>query len=134
MEGIFKEKMGDCKDVQVVGVVCPVTLQGAEVICVPDFCSQFFENRPVALLPLVTNLTFQMISQVGGHPVVVEQRVYLHQIEKLSSFSSPRSSGRAIPKTKTAFPRVFVVTADGFWRQRLQAPGVSTTEHNVFGL
>jgi hypothetical protein len=26
-------------------------------------------------LPLVTDLTFQMISQVGGHSVVVEQRV-----------------------------------------------------------
>jgi hypothetical protein len=40
----------------------------------PNFCSQFFEDRPVALLALVTNLTFQMISQVGGHLVVVEQR------------------------------------------------------------
>ena len=37
--------------------------------------AQVFENRPVALLPLVTNLTFQMISQVGGHSVVVEQRI-----------------------------------------------------------
>lgn len=36
---------------------------------------QFFEDRPVALLALVTNLTVQMISEVGGHSVVVEQRV-----------------------------------------------------------
>ncbi len=60
---------------QIVRVACAVTLQGAEVICVPTFCSQFFENRPVALLALLTNLTFQMLSQVGGHPIVVEQRV-----------------------------------------------------------
>ena len=75
MEGIFQEEMRNCKDVRVAGVVCAVTLQGAEVICVPNFCWQLFENRPVALLPLVTNLVFQMISQVGGHSVVVEQRV-----------------------------------------------------------
>ena len=75
LEGIFQEEMRNRKHVQVVGVVCAVTLQRAEVICVPNFCSQFFENRPVALLPLVTDLTFQMISQVGGHAVVVEQRV-----------------------------------------------------------
>ena len=38
VEGIFQEEMRDCKDVQVAGVVCAVTLQGAEVICVLNFC------------------------------------------------------------------------------------------------
>ena len=49
MERIFQEEMRNSEHVQISRIAYPVTLKGAEVICVPDFGPQLFENRPVAL-------------------------------------------------------------------------------------
>jgi hypothetical protein len=52
-----------------------VVLQRAEVIGIAELGAQLLEDRPIALLPLMPDLAFEMALEVGANTVVVEQRV-----------------------------------------------------------
>jgi len=67
--------MRNGKDVEIARIVCPVALECTKVIRIANFGSQFFEDGPVALLPFMTNLLFEMISEVGRYSIVIEQRI-----------------------------------------------------------
>src|SRR5690348_16903051 len=71
MKRISQQEMRNSKHVQISRIVRAITLQRAKVICVAYFGAQFFEDRPVALLPFMTNLPFEMFSEIGSHGVVV---------------------------------------------------------------
>ena len=50
-------------------------LERAEIVGVAKRCSEFFEDRPVALGPVLTELRGKMPMKIGLDRVVVEQRV-----------------------------------------------------------
>src|SRR5215469_5700561 len=57
-----------------------VSLQRAEVVGIPKLGPQRFEDRPVVLLPLVSELPIHVSHQVGHYTIVVEHRVvYVEQ-------------------------------------------------------
>src|SRR4030095_4349265 len=91
------------KHVQIARIICTVTLKCAEVVCVPNFGAQFFEDRPVALLPFMTHLAFQMFPEVGSHSVVVEQSI-IHVEQK----NITHSYFAAAPNTTTEIIKLTV--------------------------
>ena len=54
---------------------CPVLLERAEVVGVPEFVAQLLEDGPVPLLRIVPDRLVQVAPQVGDDSVVVEQGV-----------------------------------------------------------
>ena len=52
-----------------------IALQRSEIIGIAEFSPQFLEDGPIALLPFMSNLTFQLAFQISRHAIVIEQRV-----------------------------------------------------------
>src|SRR5439155_26778165 len=52
-----------------------VALERAEVIRVPELGAELLEHLPVLLLPALTHLLGQVVLQVRGDPVVVDEGV-----------------------------------------------------------
>ena len=53
----------------------PIALQRAQVVGVAQLAPQLFENRPVPLLPLASDLALEVAPEIGRDVIVVDQRV-----------------------------------------------------------
>ena len=65
----------------ILRVLDPVALQGAEIIAIAQFGEQLLENRPVPVAAGSSELTFKVAFDVVLDTVIVEQRI-VHIDEK----------------------------------------------------
>ena len=52
-----------------------IALQSAKIIGVSELGAQDFEDFPIALRPVRANFGLQMVFEVGGDAIVIQQRV-----------------------------------------------------------
>ena len=72
---VVDEEGRDREEVRIARVLDAVALQCSQVVGVAELDAQRFEDGPVSLLALDPDLADEIPLQVGGNPVVVEQRV-----------------------------------------------------------
>src|SRR5262244_3556500 len=65
----------------ILRVLDPVALQGAEIIAIAQLSKELFEDRPVAVAAGGPELTFKVAFEVALDTVIVEERV-VHVNEK----------------------------------------------------
>ena len=56
-------------------VLDPIPLQSAQVVRVAELAPQLFEDRPVSLLRLVSDLTLEVPIEIGRDAIVVDEGV-----------------------------------------------------------
>ena len=59
----------------VLRVLDPIALQGAEVVAIAEFREQLLEDSPVAVAADGPEFAFEMTPEIGLDAVIVEQRV-----------------------------------------------------------
>ena len=55
-KGVIYEEVRDREEMRIVRILDPIALQGAQIIDVAELRPQLLQDRPVALLPLVSDL------------------------------------------------------------------------------
>jgi hypothetical protein len=53
----------------------PEALQRAQVVGIADFAAQFFKDLPVPVASGDTVRLRQVLSQIGLHPIIIDERV-----------------------------------------------------------
>jgi len=74
-KGIVHQVRRDGKQVVIVGMVDPVSLEGAEVVGVTEFRVQLLENLPVLSLARESGFSFEIPPKIDRHSIVVEERI-----------------------------------------------------------
>ena len=92
-KGILEQEMRDGEQVGIAGILCPVALQGAEIIGIAELGAELLEECPVSLLPLMADLFLQMVLKVSGDTVVIEQSVI--NIEKKNDLLAHENSSES---------------------------------------
>ena len=59
----------------VLGMLDPIALQGAEIVAVPELVEQLLEDGPVAIAAGRAEFAFEVALQIGLDAVIVEQCV-----------------------------------------------------------
>ena len=67
--------MGYGKEPQFVGIFSAITLKSAEVVGIAKARAMAFEDFPVEFCALSTNFLDEMLFEIGGDAIVVEQCV-----------------------------------------------------------
>src|SRR4030095_782653 len=74
-EGVVDQERRHRQQVNILRMLDPVALQGAEVIAIAQIGKQLFEDRPVALAGGNSELTVEVALDVVLDAVVVDQRI-----------------------------------------------------------
>jgi hypothetical protein len=74
-EGVINEKPRDRQQVQFVRILRAIALQRAEIVGVPEFIAEMFKDGPITLASLISDFTFQIITEIICDPIVVEEGV-----------------------------------------------------------
>src|SRR5262249_6835658 len=74
-ERVAQEKHGDGEQVGTVRILDPESLQGAEVVRIPQLLADLLEQLPVPILLILADGPPEMPAHVGDDVVVVEERV-----------------------------------------------------------
>ena len=74
-ERIVDEKVRDGEQAGIARILQAVALERAKIIRVAKLRAELLKKVPVMLLAFRADLLFQMTLEVGGYPVVIEQRV-----------------------------------------------------------
>jgi len=74
-ERIVEQEERDLQQLRLIEIFEPIALQRAQIIRVAELCPQFLEDHPVALAAGMAEFALQVLTEIGLHGIVVEQRV-----------------------------------------------------------
>src|ERR1700758_1682369 len=98
-EGILNQKFRNRQQVGVARILTAIALQGAQIIRIPKLGAQFFKKLPVALLAFMPDFFIEMLFEISGYSIIVEQSiVHVEQENQLEThfYRLVRSNASAI--------------------------------------
>ncbi|HUC70131.1 MAG TPA: hypothetical protein VMS01_02960 [Stellaceae bacterium] len=72
---VIDQPRGHRQEMNVLGVLDPIALQGSEIVAVAEIGEELLKDRPVAVAADGPELAFEMAAQIGLDAVVVERCV-----------------------------------------------------------